>query len=134
VAASIYGEPRLTADIDVVLLLPISAIRRLCDAFPEQEYYVPPLETLLVEAQRPQRGMFDLIHHASDAGTPAMSAARRGDRMRRRSSIYPPVYATGPKPHCCISSSSSTIPPFVSCVPRPADRCRTLCRRSSTPT
>jgi hypothetical protein len=65
VAASIYGEPRLTADIDVVLLLPIDAIQRLCAAFPEEEYYVPPLETLMAEAQRPQRGMFNLIHHAS---------------------------------------------------------------------
>jgi hypothetical protein len=53
VAASIYGEPRLTADIDVVLLLPIAAIRGFCVAFPEQQYYVPPLETLMAEAQRP---------------------------------------------------------------------------------
>jgi hypothetical protein len=65
VAASIYGEPRLTADIDVVLLLRAHDIVRLCAAFPEENYYVPPIETLLAEAQRPMRGMFNLIHHAT---------------------------------------------------------------------
>jgi hypothetical protein len=65
VAASIYGEPRLTADIDVVLLLPVHEIARLCAAFPEDKYYVPPQEILTIEAQRPQRGTFNLIHHAS---------------------------------------------------------------------
>jgi hypothetical protein len=55
VAASIYGEPRLTADIDVVLVLRIHDIARLCAAFPEEHYYVPPPETLRAEAQRPTR-------------------------------------------------------------------------------
>ncbi len=65
VAASVYGEPRLTADIDIVLLLPSNAIQQLCAAFPEEQYYVPPLETLMAEVRRPRRGMFNLIHHAS---------------------------------------------------------------------
>ena len=42
VAASVYGEPRLTADIDVVLLLKTGDLARLLTAFPEAEYYVPP--------------------------------------------------------------------------------------------
>ena len=42
VAASVYGEPRLTADIDVVLLLRAEDIARLRAAFPDSEYYVPP--------------------------------------------------------------------------------------------
>ena len=64
VAASVYGEPRLTADIDLVVLLKqddISALRR---AFPESDYYVPPDETLHREVTR-ACGMFNLIHHAS---------------------------------------------------------------------
>jgi hypothetical protein len=64
VAASVYGEPRLTADIDLVVLLKpgdISALRR---AFPDSDYYVPPDETLSREVAR-ARGMFNLIHHAS---------------------------------------------------------------------
>jgi hypothetical protein len=65
VAASIYGEPRLTADIDVVLLLRTQDIARLCVAFPEESYYVPPIETLLAEVERRTHGMFNLIHHVT---------------------------------------------------------------------
>ncbi len=65
VAASIYGEPRLTADIDVVLLLRAFDIAALRQAFPEALYYVPPYETMIAETARPVRGMFNLIHHES---------------------------------------------------------------------
>jgi hypothetical protein len=65
VAASVYGEPRLTADIDVILLLKAEDIATLRSAFPESAYYVPPEETLRLEAGRSSRGMFNLIHHAS---------------------------------------------------------------------
>lgn len=65
VAASVYGEPRLTADIDVVLLMRAEDIAALRSAFPESAYYVPPDETLRVELARTSRGMFNLIHHAS---------------------------------------------------------------------
>ena len=65
VAASVYGEPRLTADIDVVLLLGVGDIAALRAAFPESQYYVPPDETLRLELARSSRGMFNLIHHAS---------------------------------------------------------------------
>ena len=65
VAASVYGEPRLTADIDVVLLMRVEDIARLRAAFPDSDYYVPPDETLRLEAARSTRGMFNLIHHAS---------------------------------------------------------------------
>jgi len=37
VAASIYGEPRLTADIDVVILLRAADIAALKQAFPESD-------------------------------------------------------------------------------------------------
>jgi len=65
VAASVYGEPRLTADIDVVLLLRAGDIGALREAFPDAEYYVPPDETLRLQIARTSRGMFNLIHHAS---------------------------------------------------------------------
>ena len=64
-AASVYGEPRLTADIDVVLLLRESDIPALQAAFPESAYYVPPDETLRQEAARGSRGMFNVVHHTS---------------------------------------------------------------------
>lgn len=65
VASSVYGEPRLTADIDVVLLLGPDGIGALRAAFPEAAYDVPPDETLRLELSRSSRGMFNLIHHAS---------------------------------------------------------------------
>jgi len=65
VAASVYGEPRLTADIDIVLLLRLDNIAALRSRFPDNVYYVPPDETLRVELARNSRGMFNLIHHAS---------------------------------------------------------------------
>jgi hypothetical protein len=65
VAASVYGEPRLTADIDVVLLLQLADLAALSRVFPDADYYVPPEETLLLEMGRSARGMFNIIHHAS---------------------------------------------------------------------
>jgi hypothetical protein len=65
VAASVYGEPRLTADIDVVLLLQVGDIAALRAAFPDAEYYVPPDETLRLELSRGIRGMFNLTRASS---------------------------------------------------------------------
>lgn len=65
VAAIIYGEPRLTNDIDFVIKLSDDDALRLYDAFPQSEYYVPPVEIMQVEANRPLHGHFNLIHIAS---------------------------------------------------------------------
>jgi len=65
VASIAYGEPRMTHDIDLVLEMPENDIARLIAAFPDQDFYVPPEETLRLEAQRDQRGHFNLIHHES---------------------------------------------------------------------
>lgn len=76
VAASVYGEPRLTADIDIVLLLDARDLLALRSAFPESAYYVPPDETLRLEIARSSRGMFNLIHHASQFKADIYLAAR----------------------------------------------------------
>lgn len=62
VASAIYGEPRLTRDVDVVLALKPREAGRLIGAFPAAEFYVPPRETLIEEASRPRHGHFN-IHH-----------------------------------------------------------------------
>ena len=67
VASMLYGEPRLTLDVDVVLVLPRDAVRSVPDAFPDDEFYCPPLEVLATEAARAERGHFNLIHHATGA-------------------------------------------------------------------
>lgn len=76
VAASVYGEPRLTADIDVVLLLEAQHIPALQAAFPEVDYYVPPGEALRLEVARDSRGMFNLVHHKSQFKADIYLAAR----------------------------------------------------------
>ena len=76
VAASVYGEPRLTADIDVILLLRAEDMGRLMAVFPDTAYYVPPAETLYVELSRSTRGMFNLIHHATQFKADVYIAAR----------------------------------------------------------
>lgn len=64
IAAGLYGEPRFTLDLDLVVLLKTDQISALIDAFPEEDFYVPPRETLWAETQRELRGSFNLIHHA----------------------------------------------------------------------
>lgn len=65
VAGMIYGEPRLTHDVDIVCELDDAAIDRLPSLFPEEEFYCPPIEVMRLEARRPQRGHFNIIEHAT---------------------------------------------------------------------
>ena len=65
VASMIYGEPRLTLDVDIILTLSQTDVTKLTAAFPEDAFYIPPLEVLRIEAARPQRGHFNLRHHDS---------------------------------------------------------------------
>jgi len=65
VASIIYGEPRLTNDIDLVIDLKAEGADRFADAFPIEEFYCPPPEVIRLEIDRSQRGHFNLIHHES---------------------------------------------------------------------
>lgn len=81
VASMIYGEPRLTLDVDIVLDLGAERAADLLAAFPDSEFYRPPLEVLRLECARPARGHFNLIHHASGMRADVYLAAR--DPLRR---------------------------------------------------
>jgi len=63
VAAMLYGEPRVTHDVDVVVDLSPRAARRFAAAFPIERFYCPPEEVIVQEASRRQRGHFNLIAH-----------------------------------------------------------------------
>lgn len=63
VAVIIYGAPRLTHDVDLIVELDRGQIARLPDIFPPKEFYCPPSEVIAVEAAREQRGHFNIIHH-----------------------------------------------------------------------
>ena len=63
VAAIYYGEPRLTNDVDLVVLMKREDASRVEKAFPGDEFYCPPREVIAMELAREQRGHFNLIHH-----------------------------------------------------------------------
>jgi hypothetical protein len=61
-AAILYGQPRVTNDLDVVLSLDEAARAVLLRSFPESDFYVPPESVIRAEQARPHRGHFNLIH------------------------------------------------------------------------
>jgi hypothetical protein len=63
VAVIVYGEPRLTHDVDLIVVLDRERIARLPEVFPPAEFYCPPTEVIVIEATREQRGHFNIIHH-----------------------------------------------------------------------
>ena len=63
VAAIVYGEPRLTHDVDLVLDLKKESVAIFAESFPLEEFYCPPLENILLELERESRAHFNLIHH-----------------------------------------------------------------------
>lgn len=65
VAAMAYGEPRLTNDIDLVLEIKSKDIPRLTDAFPEEDFYLPPSEVIATEIVRGARGHLNIISQHS---------------------------------------------------------------------
>jgi hypothetical protein len=63
VASVIYGDPRFTRDVDVVLELSESGIHRFIAAFDTGDFYLPPEEALTEEVLRSEGGHFNVIHH-----------------------------------------------------------------------
>jgi len=64
-AGILYGEPRLTHDVDIVVALTSRDVQRFIEAFPLDEFYCPPEDVLAIEVRRGQRGHCNLIHHES---------------------------------------------------------------------
>jgi hypothetical protein len=63
VASIVYGEPRLTHDIDLVIDINTAKVDDLIRAFPASEFYCPPKDVIITELNRHSRGHFNLIHH-----------------------------------------------------------------------
>jgi hypothetical protein len=61
VAAMIYGEPRLTHDMDLVINIAPADASKFEALFPLEEFYCPPKEVLTSEIVH--HGQFNLIHH-----------------------------------------------------------------------
>ena len=76
-----YGVIRDTRDVDIVLTMNVRESRRITAAFPLEEFYCPPEETLIVEASRRERGQFNVIHH--ETGFKADFFLSGDDRLNR---------------------------------------------------
>ena len=60
IASMMYGEPRLTIDLDVVIELDPSRIDALSASFPAPDFYFPPAEFVHDYVRR--RGQFSILH------------------------------------------------------------------------
>lgn len=65
VAAMLYGVPRFTHDLDLVLDLRGTSETVFESYYPSVQFYRPPAEVIRMESRRAQRGHFNLIHHDS---------------------------------------------------------------------
>lgn len=63
VASIVYGEPRLTHDVDLVMEIDENEIDKLISIFPKEEFYIPPKEIIKTEVKRNIRGHFNIIHN-----------------------------------------------------------------------
>lgn len=57
IASMLYGEPRLTLDLDVVVELDAAHAAAFLACFPESEFHRPPLKVAQAEATRGVRSM-----------------------------------------------------------------------------
>src|SRR5215469_2224717 len=104
VAAMLYGEPRLTHDVDFVVFLRQADIARLQEAFPSQEFYVPPTDVITTEIARPAKGQFNVIHSGTgfkadfytagrdDLNAMALGNSRKMEYHGEPINVAPPEY------------------------------------------
>ena len=76
VAAMLYGEPRVTHDIDFIVFLRTADIARLPEVFPAPEFYLPPTEIIAAELARETKGQFNIIHAESGLKADLFTANR----------------------------------------------------------
>jgi len=90
-ASGVFGEARLTLDIDIVIELPPAQIDAFCQAFPEPEYYVSAKAARDAVARG---GQFNVIHIPSGNKIDFMIARRdewgRTQVARRREELIIP--------------------------------------------
>ena len=62
VASIIYGNPRLTHDIDLVISIDKKQAETFLGSFDAKRFYVPPVEIFQIELQRDSHGHVNIIH------------------------------------------------------------------------
>lgn len=64
-AAIVYGHPRLTLDVDLVIRLPAKSASTFTSLWSTDEFYVPPVEVVVEESSRVGSGHCNVIHNTS---------------------------------------------------------------------
>ena len=64
-AAVVYGHPRLTLDVDLVMRLSTRDAATFGALWPPDEFYAPPPEVIEEERTRTAHGHFNVIHNES---------------------------------------------------------------------
>ena len=64
-AAVVYGHPRLTLDVDLVMRLSARDAEAFVALWPPDQFYSPPAEVVEVERTRAEHGHFNVIHNDS---------------------------------------------------------------------
>lgn len=62
VASVVYGDPRFTRDVDLVVEMDSESVDLISKAFAGDAFYVPPKEALVEELSRIEGGHFNIIH------------------------------------------------------------------------
>jgi len=62
-ASIVYGEPRLTHDLDIVAVISFQDAEKITASFPDSMFYCPPVDIIRIETKRLLRGHFNIIHH-----------------------------------------------------------------------
>lgn len=62
-AGILYGESRMTHDVDIVVDLTLRDVRAFVDAFPDDEFDCPPADVLATEVRRQAGGHCNVIDH-----------------------------------------------------------------------
>ena len=104
-AAVVYGHPRLTLDVDLVIRLTPRGALAFATLWPPGEFYCPPTEVIAEESERTAFGHFNVIHTESNSargryrtGSSGLSksrtctlrrAERAGDRAERIADVAP---------------------------------------------
>jgi hypothetical protein len=87
VAAGMYGAPRLTNDIDIVVVLDRAQIARLPDVFSDTDFYCPPIEAIQEEAAREEPKAFEYNDRSgptsSQPRTPRFLSTKQAPPARR---------------------------------------------------
>lgn len=65
IASIIFGEPRLTHDIDIIIHMDTADIVKLQSSFLPSDFYLPPDDIIEIELRRHLRGHFNIIHQKS---------------------------------------------------------------------